>query len=82
MLVGDYRPTKRVGIEELEGALNVFSRRIDQAYEDADARQHYYEGAFLALSLVRFGNYEYPHELMDAFEVTLDNYIEGRKQWE
>ena len=49
MFVGDYRPTKRVGIEELDGALRILRDRIDQAYADANARQHFYEGAWLAL---------------------------------
>ena len=82
MFVGDYRPTKRVGIEELDGALNMLGDRIDRAYEDQDARQRFYEGAFVALQTMRFGHFEYPRDFMAAFEANIDRYIEGRKQWD
>lgn len=33
MFVSDYRPTKRVGVEELTGAINVFLDRIEEVDE-------------------------------------------------
>ena len=82
MFVGDYRPTKRIGIEELDGALNMFEELIVEAYENADARQRFYEGAYIALQTMRFGHFEYPRDFMAAFEANIDRYIEGRKQWD
>ena len=82
MFVGDYRPTKRVGIEELDGALRILRDRIDQTYEDADARQHFYEGAWLALRAIRFGQFEYPRDFMAVFDNDLNAYTEGRNTWD
>ena len=79
MFVGDYRPTKRVGIEELDGTLKLLVDRIDQAHADADGRLHYYEGAWLALCAIRFGRFEYPRDFMAVFENDLDEYTDGRK---
>lgn len=78
MFVGDYRPTKRVGIEELDGALRILRDRIDEAYAEQDGRLHYYEGAWLALRAIRFGQFEYPRDFMAVFENDIDSYIEGR----
>lgn len=82
MFVGDYRPTKRVGIEELDGALRILRDRIDQACEDVDARQHFYEGAWLALRAIRFGQFEYPRDFVAVFENDLDTYTEGGVTWD
>jgi hypothetical protein len=82
MFVGDYRPTKRVGIEELDGALRMLVDRIDTAYADADARLHFYKGAWLALRAIRFGQFEYPRDFMAVFEKDIDSYIEGRGTWD
>lgn len=82
MFVGDYRPTKRVGIEELDGALRILRDRIDQTYEDADARQHFYEGAWLALRAIRFGQFEYPRDFMAVFENDMNAYTEGVNTWD
>lgn len=79
--IGDYRPTKRVGIEELDGAIRLARQRIDQTYEDADARQHYYEGLWLGLRIIRSGRFEYPHEFMAVFENNLDSYTSGDGLW-
>lgn len=77
MFVGDYRPTKRVGIEEFDGTLRMFRDAIDNLYADADSRLHYYEGAWIALRAMRFGQFEYPRDFMAVFENELDNYING-----
>ena len=79
MFVGDYRPTKRVGIEELDGALKMLCERIDTAYADADARLHFYEGAWIALRAIRFGQFEYPRDFVWVFENDLDSYTSGRE---
>lgn len=75
--IQDYRPTLRVGLEELHGATVLLRDRIDQAYEDADARMRYYEGAWLALRLMESGRFEYPADFMAVFENQLDEYTRG-----
>lgn len=82
MFVGDYRPTKRVGIEELDGALNMFEELIVEAYENADARQRFHEGAYVALQTMRFGHFEYPRDFVKAYLNNLDKHIEGRREWD
>ena len=82
MFVGDYRPTKRIGIEELDGALRMLRDRIVKSYEDCDGRLHYYEGAWLALSAIRHGQYEYPRDFMAVFEKELDSNTEGGDAWD
>ena len=77
MFVGDYRPTKRVGIEEFDGALRILRDRIDSAYADADGRLHFYEGAWIALTAIRYGQFEYPRDFMAVFENDLESYING-----
>lgn len=77
MFVGDYRPTKRVGIEELDGALRMLRDRIVKSYENCDGRLRYYEGAWIALSAIRHCQFEYPRDFMAVFEKGLDSNMEG-----
>lgn len=74
--VGDYRPTKRVGIEELDGAIKLLFDRINEAHENGEATVHHYEGAWLALDTIRNGRFEYPADFMAVFENQL-NILEG-----
>ena len=64
MFVSDYRPTKRIGIEELDGAILMLRDAIDDKHANGEADAPWYEGAWLALRAVRFGNYEYPRDFM------------------
>lgn len=75
MFVSDYRPTKRIGIEEMDGALRMLRDRVDEAHADADSRVRYYEGAWIALSALRYGKFDYPRDFMAVFERDLDEYI-------
>lgn len=62
MLVDDYKPTKRLGIEEMEGLMNAIDQRLcDMALEGVDdsANYHRHEGAWLTVHLLlacRFDN--------------------------
>ena len=75
--IQDYRPTLRIGLDELHGACNVFRDRVDELYADADGRLRYYEGAWLALRLIESGRYEYPADFMAVFDNQLDEYMKG-----
>lgn len=77
MLIDDYRPTKRVGLEELEGATRLFRENVEWALEEADSRYKAYLGAWLVLHMLLVGNYKYPKDLLDAFEVLLDDSLAG-----
>ena len=78
MFVGDYRPTKRVGIEELDGVLRILRDRIDSAHEESDEKLNYYEGAWIALHAIRFGQFEYPRDFIAVFDNNMNAYTEGR----
>ena len=68
MFVNDYRPTKRVGIDELDGCIKLMGDAAKALKENGVAGFEKYEGAALALSLIRFGKFEYPHEFVAVFE--------------
>ena len=72
MFVNDYRPTKRIGIEELDGCINLFQQAIEAMNEDGVAGIEQYEGAWLALELLRNGKYEYPADFLAVFENKLE----------
>lgn len=75
MFVGDYRPTKRVGVEEMDGALRMLRDKVDDLHAAGDDRVRYYEGAWVALSAMRYGTFEYPRDFMAVFERDLCDYI-------
>ena len=77
MLIDDYRPTKRVGLEELEGATRIFRERVDESFADADSRHKAYLGAWLVLHMLLVSNFKYPKDLLDAFEILLDDSLAG-----
>ena len=67
--VSDYRPTKRIGIEELDGAINLMSRQIEDIdYSTNSWLYDHYIGALLTLEIIRHGTFEYPHEFLQVFE--------------
>lgn len=66
--IGDYRPAKRVGVEELDGCIRMLTDKVDEMQEAGEADSEYYVGALLALECVRHGNYEYPRELAWVLE--------------
>ena len=78
MFVNDYRPTKRIGIEELEGAIKLLGDAADAMRADGVAGAAQYEGAMLALSAIRYGRFEYPRDFVAVFERDLEEYEEGR----
>ncbi|MBR4687072.1 MAG: hypothetical protein IKP01_02060 [Bacteroidales bacterium] len=68
--VSDYRPTKRVGMEELDGCVRIFERRIDERMLECDPTPQDWmdEGARLVLALLRDGSYRYPQDLVSVFD--------------
>ena len=66
--IGDCRPTKRIGIEELDGCINLFTQKLDEIMENGGATDELYMGALVALETVRNGRFEYPHEFMAVFD--------------
>ena len=66
--VSDYRPTKRIGIEELEGCLNLLVHRLEEVADNGEAGGALYMGALVALETIRNCNFEYPHEFMAVLE--------------
>ncbi len=76
MFVSDYRPTKRVGVEELTGAINVFLDRIEEVDENGEAHREIYLGALIALELLRYNTFEYPRDFLAVFENRLQE-MEG-----
>jgi hypothetical protein len=67
MFVSDYRPTKRVGVEELDGAVRLFGQAVERLRAEGVAGVGWYEGAWLALVLLRDGKYEYPADFLAVF---------------
>lgn len=70
--IGDYRPTKRIGIEELDGCINLFCQRLDEIAENGEATEQLYIGALIALETIRTGRFEYPHEFLAVFNNRVD----------
>lgn len=74
MFVSDYRPTKRIGVEELDGCISMFEQAVERLHDDGVACE-WHEGAWLALSLLRSGKFEYPADFMAVFENKLDEIL-------
>jgi len=66
--VSDYRPTKRIGIDELDGCLNLLVHRLEEVADNGETGGALYMGALIALETIRYGNFEYPHEFMEVYE--------------
>ena len=68
MFVDDYVPKKRIGVEELEGCVNIFDRLID---EDPDKEisplAWMMSGARLALHLMLVSKFRYPEDFVNVF---------------
>lgn len=78
MLVEDYQPKKRLGVEELDGLLNVLSEAVDEATEADEFDRDYYRGALIAVMCFRFHTLQYPRDFMAVFERYLNETNEGR----
>lgn len=69
MLVDDYTPMKRVGMEELEGLVRTLERRIDAATLGEPTPASWMdEGAWLALHMVLTGRFRYANDFMAVFD--------------
>lgn len=77
MLVDDYTPTKRLGIEEMEGASDVFWERVEWSYSEADSRHLAYLGAWIVIHLLLVSKVRYPGDLLKMFENILDEKMAG-----
>lgn len=66
--IGDYRPTKRVGIEEMDGCIKLLSDKLDEATVNGEADAQIYMGALLTMETIRHGRFEYPHEFIAVLE--------------
>lgn len=66
--IGDYRPTKRVGIEELDGCIKLLSDKLDEVADNGEASTALYMGALIAMETIRNGRFEYPRDFMAVFE--------------
>lgn len=73
MFVTDYEPAKKVGVEELDGALLILRDAIDEKLENGEADAAYYEGAWAALFVLRYGRFNYPRDYFAVFERELEN---------
>lgn len=74
--IGDYRPTKRVGIEELDGCINLLTNKLEEIADTGETGGALYMGTLLTMQLIRGGRFEYPQEFMAAFENHV-NELEG-----
>lgn len=77
MFVSDYRPTKRIGLEELDGCLKLLRDEVDEKLANGEADAPYYEGAWLAMQLLMTGKFDYPHDFMQVFANDLATYTKG-----
>jgi hypothetical protein len=68
VFIGDYRPTKRVGIEELDGCIKLLSDSYELADEQRDKSASLYMGALIAMETIRNGRFEYPKDFMAVFD--------------
>lgn len=76
--VSDYRPTKRIGVEELGGAITALANKLDEIDESGEATADFYIGALLTLETIRYGNFEYPRDFLAVFENKVNAYIAER----
>ena len=74
--ISDYRPTKRIGIEELDGAIIAFANKLDEIEENGETCADCYVGALLALETIRHGNFEYPRDFLAVFDNKVQAYYE------
>ena len=75
MLVDDYTPTKRLGVEEMEGLQAALERRIDAAAldgTDATPRAWREEGAWLAVHLLLTCRFRTQEDFLQVFDVKSD----------
>ncbi len=68
MFVTDYEPAKKVGVEELEGALRMLRETVDDKRANGEADAAHYEGAWAALYVLRYGRFNYPRDFMALLE--------------
>ncbi len=78
MFIDDYRPTKRIGMEELHGAINAFVDKLDEMADNGEAHSDMYVGALITLELIEKGRYEYPRDFLAVFENQANEFIEVR----
>ena len=77
MLIDDYRPMKRVGMEELEGLVNMLEQRIDAAaFDEPGPQQWRDEGAWLVLHLLLTGRFDTPDTFLAVFDVKCEEIFE------
>lgn len=74
--IGDYRPTKRVGVEELDGCINLLTNKLEEIADTGETGGALYMGALLTMQLIRGGRFEYPQEFMAVFDNHV-NELEG-----
>lgn len=72
--VSDYKPAKRIGIDELDGTIKLLIDRIDDMQENGEAGAEYYEGAMLALETIRYWAFKYPGDYMTMLETKIQAY--------
>lgn len=72
MFIGDYRPTKRIGIEELDGCINLLVNKLDDMVDNGEADSQIYMGALLTMEIIRNSKFEYPHEFVAVLENKID----------
>lgn len=68
MFIGDYRPTKRVGIEELDGCIKLLSDKLDEIAKSGEMSTALYMGALITMETIRNGRFEYPGDFMAVFD--------------
>lgn len=71
MFVSDYRPTKRIGIEEMDGALLMLRDEADERRANGEADAAWWEGAWAAVHVLRNGRFEYPRDFVAVLENTI-----------
>ena len=73
--VSDYRPTKRIGIEELDGAIKLLIDHVDDMRDSGELGCDYYMGAALALEAIRYGSFKYPQDFVAVLENKINDTI-------
>jgi hypothetical protein len=68
VFIGDYRPTKRVGIEEMDGCIKLLSDKLDEVADSGEVSTALYMGALIAMETIRHGRFEYPQDFMAVFD--------------
>lgn len=79
MLVDDYTPMKRIGMEELDGLVRTMERRIDEAaFDEPTPASWMDEGAWLALHMILTGRYKCAEDFMNVFDELKRRHFEGK----